>query len=225
MLSALLTAGFIVIGSAGTAHAEDGYRYWNYFHLENDSWAFSQEGSSQYKPEDGAVEGYRFGTTTSSDTDGLPPRADLAEVNFESTCGDEEAATGEKRVGVVIDYGTTADAGDTTPPDPVAECAVVDAKANGLQVLQSVADLRIEKSFSCAIDGYPVKGCGDPVADAKDATDEQPVTFELPDSANADSSTADAGDNGLLWPLLGVGVVVILIAAAALALSRRNKTA
>jgi hypothetical protein len=230
-LSSLLVAAFVVTGFSGTAHAADGFKYWNYFHLDNDAWAFSQVGSSDYRPADGTVEGYRFGTTTSSDKDGLPPRADLSEVNFDTICGAEEAAAGQKRVGVVIDYGTEADADGTTPPAPRADCAVVPAKANGLQVLQAVADVRIENSFSCAIDGYPVKGCGDPVADAQDTTGEQPVAFELPASeedtgaANDENAAADDEGSDLLFPLALAGVVVVALAAGAFALNRRNPNA
>ena len=232
LLSALLVAGFIVTGFAGTAHAEDGYRYWNYFHLQGNTWEFSQVGPGGYKQlKDGDVEAYRFGTSASSDTNGIPPRADLSEVSFDSICADDEAA-GEKRVAVVLDYGTEADADGTTPPAPRAECAVVNAKANGQQVLEDVADVRSEDGLTCALDGYPVKGCGGPVTDVK-TTDEQPVAFDLPgsdtgsDTGSDDTSPAasEESDNGLLWPLVGVAVLVVVIAGAGLALSRRNKTA
>jgi hypothetical protein len=227
VLISLFVAASVVTGLSGTAHAVDGYKFWNYFHATDGAWAFSQKGASAFKPADGTVEGYRFGTTTANDTDGLPPRADLAEVNFETICGNAEAGAGQKRVGVVIDYGTEADADDTSPPVPRAECAVVDADANGLQVLQAVADVRIENSFSCAIDGYPAQGCGDPVADATDATNEQPVAFELPaDETVEQTATAPEDDgNDLLFPLVLAGIVVVALGAGAFALNRRNPDA
>ena len=230
VLISLFVAVFVVAGFSGTAHAVDGYKFWNYFHATDGAWAFSQKGASAYEPADGTIEGYRFGTTTANDTDGLPPRADLAEVNFETICGAAEADAGQKRVGVVIDYGTEADADDTTPPAPRAECAVVDADANGLQVLQAVANVRIENSFSCAIDGYPAQGCGTPVADATDTTGEQPVAFELPadETVEETAPAADpAGDDGndLLFPLVLAGVVVVALGAGAFALNRRNPDA
>ncbi len=213
VLISMFVAILVVAGFSGTAHAVDGYKFWNYFHATDGAWTFSQEGASAYKPADGTVEGYRFGTTTANDTDGLPPRADLAEVNFETICGNAEAGAGQKRVGVVIDYGTEAD-------------------ANGLQVLQAVADVRIENSFSCAIDGYPAQGCGDPVADATDAGDEQPVAFELPAEEAPDATdnaatevAAEEDGNDLLFPLVLAGVVVIALGAGAFALNRRNPDA
>ena len=55
-LSTLLLCIVTVAGFAGPAHAEDGYRYWNYFHLQDKTWAFSDVGPADYKPEDGDVE-------------------------------------------------------------------------------------------------------------------------------------------------------------------------
>ena len=231
LLSTLLVAGFLVTGFAGTAHAEEGYRYWNYFHLENSEWAFSQVGPAGYQPEDGAVEAYRFGASGSSDTDGIPPRADLSEVNFETICTDQEAAADQKRVAVIVDYGTEADAEGSTPPAPRADCAVVPAEANGQQVLDAVAEVRSEDGLTCALDGYPAQGCGVPVPDVA-AAEEQPVAFELPSTdtpaeVGADEAGQPASEetSDLLWPLIGVGLVVVVIASAALALSRRNRSA
>ena len=227
VLSSLLLATLFVTGFAGTAQAKDGYRYWNYFHLAGNSWEFSQVGAAEYDPQDGDVEGYRFGTTTASDMDGVPPRADLDEVTFDAICT-ESAAAGEKRVAVVLDYGTKADADGATPPAPIGRCAVVDAEANGAQVLQAVADVRIESAMSCAIDGYPVKGCGAPVKDAQDTANEEFVAFDMPSNdAAADDGLYDPAEeeSDLLWPLVGVGLVVVLIAASALAMNRRKSSA
>lgn len=240
LLLSTIAALVFVTGVAGTAHAADGFRYWNYFHLKGDAWAFSQVGAGQYQPKDGAVEGYRFGTSTTAD--GLPPRADLSQVNFDTVCDGTEAAAGQKRVAVVIDYGTAADADDSTPPDPRADCAVVDANATGQQVLTAVADVRADNGLTCALDGYPARGCGDPVANAKEPKNEQAVAFALPNatsdtsgsagndtSGNGATDATDAGstDEGsdLVLPLVGIGVLVVVIAGAALALNRRNKTA
>lgn len=229
VLSSLLLATLFVTGFAGTAHAKDGYRYWNYFHLSGSAWEFSQVGAADYDPQDGDVEGYRFGTSTVSDMDGIPPRADLDEVTFDAICADEEAAAGEKRIAVVLDYGTEADADGATPPAPIGKCAVVEAEADGAQVLHAVVDVRVEGAMSCAIDGYPAKGCGAPVKDAQDVADEEAVAFELP-SSDAASASDDAAsesadqDGDLLWPLVGVGLVVVLIGSSALAMNRRKSS-
>lgn len=233
-LLALLLAGFVVTGVSSAAHAVDGYRYWNYFHLRDGEWAFSKVGAGDYVPKDGAVEGYRYGTSTTAK--GIPPRADLADVNFRTICAATDAPSGEKRVAVVIDYGTAADADGATPPDPRAACAVVDEQADGQQVLESVADVRSEKGLTCALDGYPVRGCGESVADAHPATHEEPVAFDLPASGpSGESAVSDAsakaadttlqedGDQ-LLWPLVAVVVVIAAIAVVGLRLSRRNRS-
>jgi len=226
VLSSLLLATLFVSGFAGTAHAKDGYRYWNYFHLTGNTWEFSQVGAGDYDPQDGDVEGYRFGTSTASQ--GITPRADLDEVTFDAICADEEAAAGEKRIAVVLDYGNEADAEGATPPAPVGECAVVDAEADGQQVLQAVIDVRVEGGMTCALAGYPASGCGAPVKDAQVAANEEPVAFDLPatDAASAsdDAAASTEEDSDLLWPLVGVGLVVVLIASAALAMNRRKKS-
>ncbi|HZJ07179.1 MAG TPA: SCO2322 family protein [Nocardioidaceae bacterium] len=232
-VTAALFLAALVVGSPSTAHAEDGFRYWNYFHLQEGDWAFSQVGPSGYeKLKDGDVEAYRYGTSATSDTDGIPPRADLNEVDFDAICADTDAAAGEKRIGVLLDFGTAADAEGETPPEPRGECAVVEEDANGQQVLEAAADVRAEDGLTCALDGYPVRGCGDPVADVEN-TDEQPVAFELPSAPDSDDSSEtsaeaadeDSGNGDLLWPLVGVGLLVVVIGAAALMLSRRNRSA
>ena len=227
ILASLFLATFVVAGLPGTAQAADGYRYWNYFHLDNGSWAFSKVGAGEFVPEDGSVEGYRYGTSATAA--GIPPRADLAEVSFEAVCADEEASADQKRVAVLIDYGTDADAEGATPPAPRGACAVVPNDATGQQVLETTAEVRAEGGLTCAIDGYPVQGCGVSVKNAKDPQ-EQNVAFELPASAEADADaasaeTAEESDTGLVWPLVGVGLVVVVIAAATVGLNRRNKSA
>jgi len=229
VLSVLLFATLLVGGTAGTAHAADGFKYWNYFHVENGKYVFAQTGPSGFKPADGAVEAYRYGL--SSTAAGITPRVAADEYTVDDICKNTEAETGQKRVGVLLDYGTEADAsaGDT-PPEPKAECAVVPSAANGQQVLDAVADVRVEKQLTCGIDGYPAKGCSVTVKNAPAPATEEAVAFQLPSTAEdtdtrATSSTSSEDDGGVPWPLVGVVAALVLIGGGALALTRRNKTA
>ena len=224
-LASALLACLAVTGFAGAAHAEDGYQYWNYFHLENDAWEFSMDGPAEYQPKDGAVEAFRYGTST--ETQGIEPRVDLAEVSFDTVCADQEAAAGEKRVAVVLDYGT--DEGNGTPPQPRAECAVVDQLASTQDILGEIAEVRVESGLTCAIDGYPATGCGEPVKNAQVPADEQAVAFTLPsdesEAADEGSAATAEDDGGTVWPLVGVGAAVVALGGGAYALSRRNRAA
>lgn len=220
-LLAVLASVLMVAGTAGSASAEDGYRYWNYSHLDGAAFAFAETGPGDFTPEDGAVEGWRFGTSTVSQ--GVFPRADLDEVTFDAVCGDAEAATSEKRVAVLVDYGTEADADGADVPEARAACAVVPTDATGLQVLESVVEVRSEKSMICALDGYPTQGCGEPVGDATVSADEQTVAFTLP--AAADTGDAASEDDGTNWPLIGALALVVVLAGVAVPLYRRNRDA
>lgn len=234
LLLSLVMALLVVGGAAGTAHAADGYRYWNYSHLKAGSWETSKVGADGYQPKDGAVEGYRYGTSTVAQ--GIAPRAGLDKVTFDAICAATKEAAGKKRVGVVLDFGTKADAEGDTPPPAKAECAVVDTKANGQQVLQAVAQVRTGAVPTCAIDGYPAQGCGVPVKNAKVPSDEPTVAVNLPPTKAAQGTAAgskatnksatdqtDQG-SGVLWPVVGVVVLVALIGAGAFAMNRRNQT-
>ena len=180
----------------------------------------------RYTPEDGAVEGWRYGTSTVSA--GIFPRADLAEVSFDSVCEGAEAADGEKRVAVLVDFGTEEDADGAEVPDAFAECAVVPADANGSQVLESVVDVRAEGGMTCALDGYPAQGCGEQVKNAEVSADQETVSFTLPASADAEPAAADRAaddESGFPWTLVAVLVVAAVLAALAVPLYRRKQSA
>jgi hypothetical protein len=223
----LLAAAGLVLTTSAPAHAEAGYRYWNYAHLQGQDWKFADTGPGDFTPEDGAVEGWRYGTSTVSQ--GIFPRADLNQVSFDSVCEGAEAADDEKRVAVVIDFGTEEDAEDADVPEPLAECAVVPTDANGSQVLESVVDVRAEGGMTCALDGYPAQGCGEQVKNAEVSADERPVSFTLPAADDTDSAAADAADSqdesGFPWALVAVLVAVVVLAALAIPMYRRKQSA
>ena len=232
-LSVLLLALLVVTGTARTADAADGYKYWNYFHVENGKYVFAETGPADVTPKDGAVEAYRYGV--SSTAAGITPRTAATTYTAEDICQGTKAESGQKLVGVLIDYGTTDDAeSGETPPEPRAVCAAVPTAANGAQVLDAVADVRIEKTLTCGIDGYPVKGCSVTVKNPPAAASEAPVDFAMPkpasatsDSGSSDSAASesdDSSDDGAPWALVGVGVLVVLLAAGGFVLSRRRSS-
>jgi len=214
--------GVLTVG-AGTANAATGYKYWNYFHVQNGAYVFAKTGPSGYTPKDGSVEAYRYGLSTASS--GLKPRTGPSTYPFAKICAGAKAHTGKKRVGVLIDYGTKTDAaGGETPPSPRAACAVVPVKATGQQVLESVADVRVQKQLVCGIDGYPASTCSVTVKNApKAGTTGQNVSFTLPKASGTSSGHVSAkADNGRSapWVLIGAIVIVVLVLGAAIVLSR-----
>jgi hypothetical protein len=223
VLSTVL-APVLVATTASPASAEDGYRYWGYFHVEKGAYAFAKTGPGDYTPADGSTEAYRFGTSTAKQ--GVQPRADLATVTFDEVCGATEPAAGKKRVAVLIDYGTAADASGSDVPDPRADCAQVATGASGQQVLAAVAKIRASKGLVCALDGYPSAGCGDPVKDATVPSDEPTVSFAMPAAADASAADPAAQDDSSSTPLVVGGVVVLLLlVGGGVVLSRRGSAA
>jgi hypothetical protein len=226
VLACLLLTVLVVGSTAGTAHAADGFKYWNYFHVQDGKYVFAQTGPGDFTPKDGEVEAYRYGL--SSTAQGLTPRTPATEYTVEDLCAGREAGDGEKRVGVLIDYGIPADAeGGQTPDDPRGACAVVPTAANGQQVLDAVADVRIEGALLCGVDGYPAKGCSVTVKNPPAPAAEDDVSFVLPQDEQPENTSATSGgdDGGSPWPLVGVAAAVLVIGGGALALNRRGKRA
>lgn len=232
-LLSLFLAGGVVAGTSSSAQAADVYRYWAYFAVEDGEFVAQETGPAGATPADGATEAYRFAAPADFENPNLP-RADLEELTFETVCADEEAAGGEKRVAVLIDYGVEEDADGAEVPEPEALCAVVPEDANGLQTLEAVApELRTQKSsfgpLLCGISGYPATGCADETVPEGTPADGEPVEFTTADDSSEGSDTSAAssseedGNNALL--LGGIAAVVVLIVAAGLLLRRRSGSA
>ena len=229
LVTTVLASSALLLATATPASADEGFRYWNYFHADGDAFAFAQTGPADATPKDGAVEGWRYGTSTESQ--GIEPRADLSALTFDTVCEGTEAGDGEKRVAILVVFGTEADAADGSVPEPTAYGAVAPEEANGMQVLESVVDVRAEQGGICALDGYPASGCFETVKDATVETNEAPVEFALPAAAADDASpvagesdeAAAEDDGGISWPLIAVIALVVVIGAVAIPLSRRNR--
>jgi LPXTG-motif cell wall-anchored protein len=217
LLGLLGLTGLVV--TAPPANAEPGFRFWGYYHLQDGAWAASNKGADGFTPEDGTVEGFRYATTTGSVVN-RPPRA---LPTFQDICADTEAGQGQKRVGLVVDYGTGQDAaGGATPPQPEALCAVAPNDASAQQMLESAAQVRVEQGLICAIEGYPASGCAEQVANARVPRNEQQVDLTLP--SETQQSAADADESSVTMPLVGVGAIVLLLGGGALLLARRRRS-
>jgi hypothetical protein len=202
-----------LLSGTSTAHAATGYTFWAYYHLDDGRWTASTKGADGVVPADGAVEGFRYATTT-----GTPDRPPRATPGFADICAGTDAPQGQKRVGIVLDYGTTQDSpDDATPPRAEAACAVVPADASTQQALESVRPLRIEDGLICAVGGFPASGCAEEVSDPAIPTTERQVDLRLPSEAQGQSAAG-----GVPWPLVGVGALVLALGGGAVAVARRR---
>lgn len=213
---ALLSGLLLVLGMSGQAQAA-AYRYWSFWERDGSAWAYATQGPSTARPTDGAVQGFRFAVSRDS-ADAVQPRG---AADFASICGDTAARGGEKRVALVIDFGTAADAPEgETPPAARTACARVPDDATTAEALASVAKpLRYDtNALLCAIGGYPGKGCGEAVgSDAGSASD---GLTDAPSSSAGGAAEEESGPSVGLF--VGAGLVAVLGAAAVWRARRRR---
>ncbi|MCQ4207169.1 SCO2322 family protein [Streptomyces longispororuber] len=160
---ALAGALAVLLGTAVAPAQAAGYRYWSFWERDGGAWTYASTGPSQTRPDDGAVQGFRFAVSADS-KDATQPRG---AADFAAICADTPAKDGTKRVALVIDSGTAQDApSGETPPKPRTVCAQVGADATSADALAAVAKpLRYDSNaLLCAISGYPRTGCGEQVA-------------------------------------------------------------
>lgn len=208
----LLSLLLLVLGTTvGQAQAV-GYRYWSFWDLTGGKWTYATQGPSTARPSDGDVQGFRFAVSADSQ-DASKPRGD---ADFASICAKTPAQAGRKRVALVIDSGTAADApGGETPPAPRTVCARVPADATTAEALATVAKpLRYDtNALLCAIAGYPATGCGDQVT-----TPHTPS----PTTAKAKVKADSARHGPSLGLLAGIAAVAALGGAAVWQTRRRR---
>ncbi|MEU3981695.1 SCO2322 family protein [Streptomyces sp. NPDC026672] len=211
----MLLTLFVLVAAVGQAHAV-GYRYWSFWQRDGARWTYATEGPSTARPADGEVQGFRFAVSADS-ADAQRPRGD---ADFGTICAGTPARGGAKRVALVLDFGTAADApAGETPPAPRTACARVAPDATTAEALASVAPpLRYDtNALLCAITGYPAKGCGDQIADHKDQG-----------QGNGDNTPAPAAHKNTGGPSVGLltgAAAVLLLTAAALWQTRRRRHA
>lgn len=209
---------FAMFGAA-PAQAADGYRYWSFWQRGGDGggWAYAVQGPSSARPGDGDVIGFRFAVSEDSD-DATRPRGT---AGFTTVCADTPAKGGTKRVAVVLDFGTAADAPDhRTPPAPRTECAQVGEDATAGEALAVVAKpLRYNSAaLLCAIAGYPESGCGDKVTTSGNAH-----AAPKGDGGEASDDGGGGGSGGPSAGLIGGLAAVVLLGAAAVWQARRRR--
>ncbi|MFF4950125.1 SCO2322 family protein [Streptomyces chattanoogensis] len=197
------------------AHAQaQEYRYWSFWDSRGGSWSYASEGPATARPADGSVQGFRFTVSADSAAAGKPRAA----ADFDALCQGTPAREGSKRIGVVIDFGTAADAPDgETPPKARTECARVPEDASAGDALAAVAkQLRYDpNALLCAIAGYPKSGCAEQVSGSGGAK-----KTPAPPSARAADG---AGDGGPSTGLLGGIAAVAVLGAAAVWQARRRR--
>ncbi|MFI1703280.1 SCO2322 family protein [Streptomyces griseoruber] len=158
----LLSALALLLLAAAPAHAT-GYRYWSFWDRTGDHWTYATEGPGTARPADGTVQGFRFAVSADS-ADAPRPRG---AASFGAICARTPAASGTKRIALVIDFGTRSDApSGETPPTLRWACARVPPTATTAEALATVAEpLRYDtNALLCAIAGYPRTGCGEQVS-------------------------------------------------------------
>ncbi|ALV35980.1 SCO2322 family protein [Streptomyces sp. CdTB01] len=198
----VLTTLFLTLGLAAPAGAT-GYRYWSFWTYDSGRWTYATQGPATARPSDGDVQGFRFAVSEDSG-DAAKPRGT---TSFATICARTPAVRGEKRIALLIDFGTAKDAPSAgRPPARRTACARVPSAATTADALAAVAGpLRYDtNALLCAIAGYPAKGCGEQVSAAGD-------------------KHADGGGSGPSVGLyVGAGAVVLLGAAAAWQARRRR---
>ncbi|WP_329131373.1 SCO2322 family protein [Streptomyces sp. NBC_01476] len=214
----------LLLAAAAPAQAA-GYRYWSYWLRSGDTWTYAQTGPALHIPADGSVEGWRFAVSRDAAAQAVQPRG---AAGFAAICANTPAARGTKRVALVIDPGTAADApGGATPPAPRTACARVPADASSADALAAVArPLRYDSAgILCAISGYPVSGCGEQVAASgrKSTAPAGTGTSGTSPAAGTTTGTEDGGgpSAGLY---AGIGAVVLLAAGAGRQTRRRRRS-
>ncbi|MGW1276873.1 SCO2322 family protein [Streptomyces tsukubensis] len=218
----VLVAGAVgVLGAAAPAQAA-GYRYWSYWQASGTTWTYATEGPAIARPSDGAVHGFRFAVSADS-SDASKPRT---APDFAAVCGTTPAEPGSKRIALVIDPGTTADApSGERPPVPRTACARVHPDATAAEALARVAKpLRYDgNALLCAISGYPATGCGEQIASGSRTGDDSTANATQ-DSAEGPAKASGDSDGGpSLGLVAGLGALAVLGAAAYWQSRRRSR--
>lgn len=212
LVTGALLAALLGVLTAAPAQAA-GYRYWSFWDLDGSTWAYASQGPSTARPDDGAVQGFRFAVSADS-KDAAKPRG---AADFDTICAKTPAKDGRKRVALVIDFGTPGDAPDgESPPKARTACARIADDATSADALAAVAKpLRYDSnSLLCAIADYPKSGCGEQVSGNGESGD----TEKKPTASDGES---DSGGPSV-GLIAGVAAIALLGGAAVWQARRRR---
>ncbi|MCM2419167.1 SCO2322 family protein [Streptomyces sp. RKAG293] len=221
VLAVLLALGALLAVSALPAQAA-AYRYWSFWQRSGDTWTYAQTGPALDRPDDGSVEGWRFAASAEAQ-DSSKPRDVPGATSFAAICTGTPPKGGTKRIALVLDFGTAADAGGgAAPPAPRTACAQVPGDATGDDALAAVAKpLRYNSAgMVCAIAGYPKAGCGEPVAEGSGGSGTASASKSPAPQASGDGG-GDGGGPSVGW-FAGIAAVLAL-GGAALWQARRRR--
>jgi hypothetical protein len=206
----LFVAAFALLFGSGAAQAST-YRFWNFWTDDNSQWTYSQLGPASTFPADGSVQGWVF-AATDAESASTAPAINLADA-FELACESFQPNVNQKRVALIIDSGSSDIAPSAqTPPATVAVCAVGNLDASGYELLNSVANLRTENGFVCAINGYPAMECSAAF---------EPAELTQPEKAATADTTATATESNAFAPIT-TALVIGLAAVAGFYFWRRR---
>ncbi|MGB8945540.1 MAG: SCO2322 family protein [Streptomyces sp.] len=212
LVTGALVAALSGVLAAAPAQAA-GYRYWSFWDRDGSTWAYATQGPSTARPDDGAVQGFRFSVSADSKDSAKPRGA----ADFDTICAKTPAQDDRKRIALVIDFGTPGDAPEgETPPKARTACARIADDATSADALAAVAKpLRYDSNaLLCAIADFPKSGCGEQVSGNGDSGKKQ------------DRSTASDEDGDSGGPSVGLiaGVAAIaLLGGAAVWQARRRR--
>ena len=157
-----LFLAIVVIATFTTPSADaasKGWRYWGYFQAApgTSTWKAAMTGPT-VDIADGAVEGWSFVFSS----DDIPSQAPKVLPSFAKICGNTKADKDTKRIGLVIDFGSTAWApkGEKLPRT-ITTCVRTAKSSQGIEVLGQVVKVRAASSgLICGLKNFPAKECG-----------------------------------------------------------------
>lgn len=190
LLIGTLIAPTLVLLVNSTADAA-AYRYWSYWSANTDNaWVYSTIGAGSARPKDGDVQGWRFAVSAGASSSTITPRT---RGDFAALCGNQQAPPDRKRVGLVVDFGTKADAPrGENPPASRTFCVEAPLNASGAAVLLQALSVRSKNGLVCGINGYPRTECAVVIQNPEPIASSSPRATRSPTEPGTTEKQRDA---------------------------------